>query len=128
MSRDGWSQVPLGEVITKVDDRVPVLADQEYPNFGIYSFGRGLFAKPKIRGTNSSAVTLFRASSGQFVYSRLFAFEGAYGVVPAQFHGCLVSNEFPLFNCDPSRILPSYLGWLFRCRETWTDVARLTSG
>jgi type I restriction enzyme S subunit len=128
MTTNGWPQVPLGEVITKADDRVPVHADQEYPNFGIYSFGRGLFAKPRICGTSSSAVTLFRARSDQFVYSRLFAFEGAYGVVTRQFHGCFVSNEFPLFDCDPRRLLPDFLGWIFRYREIWADVARLTNG
>jgi type I restriction enzyme, S subunit len=128
MNTNGWPQVSLGEVITRADNRVSVIATQEYPNFGIYSFGRGLFPKPPINGTSSSAVTLFRARSHQFVYSRLFAFEGAYGVVTSQFDGCFVSNEFPLFDCDPRQILPGFLGWLFRYPEVWADLARLTNG
>jgi type I restriction enzyme S subunit len=125
---NGWRLVPLGEVMTKSDDRVPVMADGEYPNFGIFSFGRGLFQKQPIRGAASSATTLYRAKANQFVYSRLFAFEGAYGLVPPEFDGCFVSNEFPLFNCDTDRVLPGYVGWFFRNPSTWPTVAQLTTG
>jgi len=128
MSANGWPMVPLGEVITKSDDRVPVEADRQYPNFGIYSFGRGVFAKPPIDGTSSSATTLYKAKAHQFVYSRLFAFEGAYGVVPPAFDGYFVSNEFPLFRSDESKVIADYLGWFFRNPAVWPDIARLTTG
>jgi type I restriction enzyme S subunit len=58
-----------------------VREDETYPNFGIYSFGRGLFRKSPIKGISTSAPTLFRVHAGDFIYSRLFAFEGAYGIV-----------------------------------------------
>lgn len=128
MNNGGWPLVQLGEVIKLSADRVPVSVDQEYPNFGIYSFGRGLFVKPPIQGAASSAAVLFRAKANQFVYSRLFAFEGAYGTVPEELNGYFVSNEFPLFDCDTMRLLPSYLGWYFRNPRVWPDVARLTTG
>lgn len=128
MNTNGWPRVPLSEALTKSEDRVSVSVEGEYPNFGIYGFGRGLFAKPPIRGSMSSAVTLYRATFDQFVYSRLFAFEGAYGMVPSHFDGYLVSNEFPLFTCNTSRILPGYLGWYFRNPAVWPEVARLTTG
>ena len=45
----GWPRVPLGEVLRQVVGAShPVHADRDYPNFGIYSFGRGLFPKPPI--------------------------------------------------------------------------------
>ena len=128
MSNKNWPLLPLGEVLTKSNARVSVSVDGEYPNFGIYSFGRGLFAKPPILGSSSSATTLFRAKANQFVYSRLFAFEGAYGIVPPELDGHLVSNEFPLFDCNPQRIDPGYLGWFFRNPAVWPKVAELTTG
>ena len=128
MSDNGWALVPLGELVTQSGERVSVSADSEYPNFGIYSFGRGLFVKTPIKGSTSSATALFRARRNQFVYSRLFAFEGAYGLVTDELDGYLVSNEFPLFTCENTRLLPGYLGWFFRNPFVWSDVARLTTG
>jgi type I restriction enzyme S subunit len=77
--RAGWRRKRLGDVIRFVDDSHKVQPDRSYPNLGIYSFGRGLFHKPPINGAATSATALRRVQSGQFIYSRLFAFEGAYG-------------------------------------------------
>lgn len=118
-----WAVVRLGEVLTQTTDSVPVDPSQKYPNFGIYSFGRGLFGKAPIDGQNTSATTLYRVRSGQIVYSRLFAFEGAYGVVPPEFDGWYISNEYPTFNCDSARLSPEFLGLFLRRRHVWREIA-----
>lgn len=123
-----WPKVRLGEVLSQVSDPCAVKPDQQYPNFGIFSFGRGLFAKPPISGMESRATTLFRVRQGQFIYSRLFAFEGAYGLVTAEFDGHFVSNEYPVFDCDSNRILPKYLEAYFKRPAVWEEVARLSTG
>ena len=79
--RSGWQRVALGSVMTPVADRITVAPDGSYPNVGIYSYGRGLFAKPDIEGATTSAKILNRVRAGQFIYSRLFAFEGAYSYI-----------------------------------------------
>ena len=111
--------VTLREVMTLDLDPHPVEAERAYPNIGIYSFGRGTFVKPPIEASSTSASTLYRIRAGQIIYSRLFAFEGAYSSVPAEQDGMFVSNEFPTFTVDASRSDPEYIGWLFRWRETW---------
>lgn len=120
--------VPLGELLRQVEDVVSVRADQQYPNFGIYSFGRGVFPKPPISGSTSSANTLYRARAGQFVYSRLFAFEGAYGLVPDELDGTFVSNEFPLLEPVSPRLRIGYLAWYFRLARIWAEVATKATG
>lgn len=124
----GWVRVPLGEVMTRVQDAVVVDPSASYPNLGIYSFGRGLFAKPPIEGANTSAKTLFRVRSDQFIYSRLFAFEGAYGIVPEHLDGFFVSNEFPTFDADPQRMDARWLASYLRSPDRWTELAATSTG
>ena len=126
--RRGWARTRLEEVMARASDAVKVEPHGSYPNLGIYSFGRGLFAKPPIDGANTSAKTLFRVRSGQFIYSRLFAFEGAYGFVPEAFDGSFVSNEFPSFNTDQSRMDARWLASALGTRERWTDLAATSTG
>lgn len=128
MSVRSWPTRPLGELLRHVQDPVSVQPNQRYPNFGIYSFGRGVFEKPPIDGSTSSAKALYRARAGQFVYSRLFAFEGAYGVVPDELDGCFVSNEFPLFEAQSDELRLPYLEWYFRLPATWTAVSAKATG
>jgi type I restriction enzyme S subunit len=97
--------------------------ETEYPNLGLFSFARGAFEKPPIDGAKTSARTLYRVRAGQFIYSRLFAFEGAYAVVPSQMDGYFVSNEYPTFEHNGDRVLPTYLRWLFSVPAVWRDVA-----
>lgn len=120
---EGWKNVSLGEVLQLVDDSQSVRADLSYPNLGIYSFGRGLFLKPPIDGALTSAKTLRRVREGQFIYSRLFAFEGAYGMVTKDYDGFFVSNEYPTFNCDPLRIRPEFVSAYFKSPKVWKEVA-----
>ncbi|QYU70690.1 restriction endonuclease subunit S [Leptolyngbya sp. 15MV] len=95
---------------------------------GIYSFARGCFGKPPIDGNLTSAPTLYRVRSGQFIYSRLFAFEGAYAVVPDELDGAFVSNEFPCFDVQRDRVLPRYLRWMFLLPKVWAALAEGSKG
>ncbi len=123
-----WRQVFLGEVIREVRDAHEVIPDQRYPNCGIYSFGRGLFSKPDIDGISTSAKILNRISQGQFIYSRLFAFEGAYGMVSGEYDGCYVSNEYPTFECDNTKIRAEFLWAYFRSPQIWSMMAAESKG
>lgn len=117
-----WPRVALGEVMLFAREPHPVELGNSYPNLGIYSFGRGVFAKPPIDPATTSASTLYRVRAGQVIYSRLFAFEGAYTTVPDAFDGAFVSNEFPTFSVLAEHARSDYLGWLFRWPETWRTL------
>jgi len=124
----GWQRVRLGDVMKYVDDSYPVQSDLSFPNVGIYSFGRGLFRKPPIDGALTSATTLRRVRKGQFIYSRLFAFEGAYGLVSDEFDCYFVSNEYPTFDCDPNRVRVEFIAAYFKSPFAWKEIAAGSKG
>jgi hypothetical protein len=123
-----WRLTRLDEVLTPRRDAVVVSAAESYPNVGIYSFGRGLFRKADIEGAATSARSLNRISSGQFIYSRLFAFEGAYASVTPDFDGSFVSNEFPTFDPDPTRLDARWLASYLRSPHHWTALRASSKG
>jgi type I restriction enzyme S subunit len=119
----GWIRTTLSDVVTLVQDLHKVQTDTTYPNIGIFSYARGLFRKPHIAGLQTSATYLNRVHAGQFIYSRLFAFEGAYGMVYDEFDNYFVSNEYPTFNCNTEKVLPEFLYAYFKSPTVWKDVA-----
>jgi type I restriction enzyme M protein len=118
-----WRLMPLSSCMHLVDDEHRVDPSKSYPNLGIYSFGRGLFRKLPIDGTTTSAKTLHRVRAGQFIYSRLFAFEGSYGLVTPEFDGFFVSDEYPTFECDPEIVRARFVAAYFRSENVWKRVA-----
>lgn len=123
-----WTTVELGQVLRLNRAAVTVDRGREYSNLGIYSFGRGVFPKPPISGDTTSAPTLYRVQAGQFIYSKLFAFEGAFAVVPPEFDGSFVSNEYPTFDVDETQALPDFLGAAICRARVWNDLRSQTVG
>lgn len=127
-SAQGWQHVPVSEVLQLDLHPEKVHPLGSYPNLGIYSFGRGLFHKPDIAGQKTSASRLFRVRAGQFIYSRLFAFEGAFALVPEEFDGSFVSNEFPTFSIEQNLAVPEFLLAYFRSPALWERLSELATG
>jgi type I restriction enzyme S subunit len=124
----GLIKMKIGDFLRQSLDAHPVMPGEKYPNVGIYSFGRGVFEKLAIDGSASSAKALYRIRSGQFIYSRLFAFEGAYSIVPDFADGYFVSNEFPVFDIDEKKASAKFLRHFFGHRPVWEALRQLASG
>lgn len=106
-------EIILREHTKKVDRYEPVLPDAEYRLLGMRSKIGGPFIRETKAGSEISAQKLNRVQKGDFIYSRLFAWQGSFGLVPEEMDGCHVSNEFPLFKVDTSCIVPEYLVFWF---------------
>lgn len=124
----GWSKIQLHQVLSPAAEAHPVSIDAVFPNIGIYSFARGPFVKPSIDGSSTSAKTLYRVRKGQFIYSRLFAFEGAYTIVPAEMDGHFVSGEFPSFDIAADAATPEFLAAYFMESRVWAELASESVG
>ena len=124
----GWRQVALEEILTPAAEPCTVDPECTYPNLGVYSFARGAFAKPPIEGASTSAKTLYRVRKDQFIYSRLFAFEGAYTVVPEELDGRYVSGEFPSFDIDNRHATPGFLAAYFMNSQVWSELSSKSIG
>jgi type I restriction enzyme S subunit len=124
----GWKPTILGDVLTQVSNPVNVELGTMYPHFGIYSFAKGLFAKPPLDGSVIKAKKLYQVKAGQFIYGRLNAYEGAFGVISDELDGAHVSNEFPIFECDTQHVLPEFLLAYFSTPVVWEDLKRKVTG
>lgn len=124
----GWRHVQLGEVMRLDLDPVKVDPSDEYPNLGIYSYAKGAFGKPSLAGISLAASTLFRVRTGQFIYLKLNAYEGAYASVPADLDGYFVTNEFPTFTCDPTKCRSEWLVAHFKLPSVWRSMSHSSKG
>jgi type I restriction enzyme S subunit len=102
--------------------------DGKYRLLGVRLEGNGAFHRETVSGSETSASRLSRVERGDFIYSRLFAWRGAFGVIGEDLENCYVSNEFPLFRVDESKIDASYLNRWFQLPATWRRVEEDCAG
>jgi type I restriction enzyme S subunit len=107
---------------------VTVSADKNYQFAGVYCFGRGVFKANLKSGMDFAYPRLTRLRTGEFVYPKLMAWEGAFGVVPHECDGCVVSTEFPVFEVNEERVFPEVLDTYFRTPSVWPEVAGESTG
>lgn len=124
----GWKETVLGELLTLNVDPIHVLPGSLYPTFGIYSFAKGIFSKAPLSGDEVKAKTLYRVHNGQFIYARLNAFEGAFGIITERYDQHFVSNEYPTFDCKKERILPEFITAHFSSSHIWQHFLSKSRG
>jgi type I restriction enzyme S subunit len=62
------------------------------------------------------------------ILSRIDARNGALGVVPPELDGAIVTNDFPVFRVDDTRLIPPYLGWMCRTESFVEECKRASEG
>ncbi|EIV93877.1 restriction endonuclease subunit S [Frankia sp. QA3] len=125
---DEWPRVRLGDVTRQIQDQVSVEVDRSYSLLGVKWYTEGPFLRETVTHETSKATRFYRVSAGQFIYNRLFAWKGSFGLVGDDLDGSYVSNEFPLFECDRKRLLPEFLLLHFRQPGVWNYIERVSTG
>lgn len=110
---NNWPIYKVHNLVTQFDGKEEVQPDSEYDMVGIRLYGQGLFYRETVKGNEISAKYLYPLQDNAFIYTRLFAWRGTFGIVTTEFLGHYVSNEFPQFLADTSKVLPEYLFFLF---------------
>lgn len=123
-----WPKVSLGELVSQINRTEAVNPENEYQLLGVRLEGNGPFLREIVTGTETSAARLNRVETGDFIYSRLFAWRGAFGVISSKLEGCYVSNEFPIFNVDESKLSVDFLNRWFQLPSVWRRVEEDCSG
>ena len=108
-----WPKLPISEVARPIRRKVTVDPEKSYRLLGMRSQIGGPFLREKKFGAEISASSLNQVRVGDFIYSRLFAWQGSFGVVPQQLDRAFVSGEFPLFEFDSARVDVRFLVFWF---------------
>lgn len=122
------SDVRLGDLLAQIHRSEKVDPNCSYRLLGVRLEGNGPFIRETVSGTETSASRLNRVQAGDFVYSRLFAWRGAFGVIPDTMDGCYVSNEFPIFRADADRLDVRFLARWFQFPGVWRAVEENCTG
>ncbi len=123
-----WKQTRIGEVVQQVDNSISLNPSETYTLLGMSLEGRGLFVREQKQGSEIGSKTLNKIQSGQFIYSRLFAWKGAFDFVRDEFDGYYVSDEYPTFKIDETKADVKFLHYYFNQAKTWKAVEQYCIG
>ena len=123
-----WQLLSVREFATQLDDKERVEPEAEYRMAGIKWYGEGVFYRETVLGKEQSANNLYPLKPGAIIYNRLFAWKESFAVVPNEFQGFYVSNEFPQFEIDEIIALPDYVYLVFNTKRVIKAVNAASVG
>lgn len=104
-----WPLAILGTILTQhIPAQVKPAANERVAFAGVRWYGAGLFIREQRLGSDIKG-KCYALKPGTLIYNRLFAWKQSFAVVPDEFEGVLVSNEFPQFDVDSALATPAYL-------------------
>lgn len=119
----------IGSFLVKSRDIIEVQDDVEYKqvtlkinNGGVVPRNNGATLKGSKIGTKRQHII----HAGQFIMSKIDARNGAYGIVPSELEGAIVTNDFPVFDVDIEKVIPQFLV-LVSTTDKFVEFARKCS-
>jgi type I restriction enzyme S subunit len=128
MSNNGWPLVPFGELM-RPNKRPYQLGPTEDANLvGMRLYGLGPFHREFKAASKIQKKSHFVIRENDVIYNKLFAWKGTFGIVPPELDGMFVSDKFPTYELDTSRVDRDYLRWYFRCPPLWEQAREMSTG
>jgi type I restriction enzyme M protein len=136
---DGWVRLPIARVMQRRMQQIDFTSDSDrlYSVMTISQTGEIRHREPG-KGRNppewrgayfeESPGTWYAARAGDVVFSSIDLWKGCISIVPSDFDGALVTNEFPIYEIVDSRLSPDFLQCLLRSRYYQRAFRAITTG
>jgi len=123
-----WPTVRLGEVMRRLERFEPRDELTEYPFAGTYSYARGIFVGERKFGSSFALPKVQRIRAGDFIYCKIMAWEGAFGIAPKDADNCVMSGAFVVYEPNLQRIDRLFLDYFFKVPVHWQKIGSQSSG
>jgi type I restriction enzyme S subunit len=123
-----WPTIRIADVLRRADRFESKDELTEYQFAGTYSYAKGIFVGDRKLGSTFGLPKIQRVRTNDFVYCKIMAWEGAFGIVPPEADNCVLSGAFVAYEIDSSTIEPKFLEYLFKVPSHWKQIGSQSTG
>ena len=122
-----WPDVKLGDMLRRSQETAEIEPESEYREVTVRLWGK-VWSKGLGFRFGDLGLWFGARAPAAHILQRLHARNGAIGIVPPALDGAAVTNDFPVFDADTSRIEPTFLGWLTKTPDFVELCKRASEG
>lgn len=94
----------IGDLLTRHKTPVTIQDDVIYKQVTIRTHYKGVVLRGTKIGSEIGTKNQWRVSAGQFILSRIDARNGAFGIIPKELEGAIVTNDFLAFDLNEDEV------------------------
>lgn len=128
--RSKYAMVPLHTLLSQSGQRITIDGKKVYQQLNLKYYGGGVVARSKAP-TNGKDIKTRRQTQvekGQFMFSKIDARYGAFGIVPETLDGAVVTAEFPVFSVNREKVIPEFLLMVMTSEEMISYIKNMSQG
>jgi len=122
-----YSLVKLGDILKRNKTQIEIQDNKEYKRVTIRLYNGGIFLRDKKLGKEIGTKKQFVIKKGQFLLSKIDARNGAFGIVPNELDGAIITADFLAFDFD-KKIYPSFLNFVVSTKDFYRLVEVQSKG
>jgi type I restriction enzyme S subunit len=123
-----WPTVTFGEILRPNKRPYNLGPTEDADLVGMRLYGEGPFHRERKPALQIKKKSHFVIRANDVIYNKLFAWKGTFGVVPPELDGMFVSDKFPTYEADHSRLDIAFLRWYFRYPPLWDQAKDYSKG
>ena len=116
----------LGDVLSRNKVQIEIEDTTKYKQVTIRMWNKGVCLRDEVYGGDIKSFKRFLVKEGQFIISKIDARHGAFGMIPNELEGAVITADFLSYNIDSSKIIPEYFHWFFS-QKKFTDLCSKAS-
>jgi type I restriction enzyme, S subunit len=124
--KHSWREYKIGDFLERQYDGVFIDDLLKYKRITIRTRGQGIELRDEISGAEIGTKNQFRAKTDQFLLSKIDAMNGAFGIVPKECNGGIITGNFWTYNINEELIRKEYLQ-LLCIKQTFTEFSLAAS-
>ena len=116
----------IGKAITRRKEQMVVEDDKRYKRITIKTNCGGVFVRDEVLGKDIKTKSQYYVKAGQLAVSKIDARNGAFGIVPPEADGAIITGNFWVYDVNPNIANIEYLILLLSSNvfvQAWQDCS-----
>jgi type I restriction enzyme S subunit len=120
--------VKIGSFLRRNKININIENNVTYKRVTVKINNNGVYLRDTEKGINIGTKKQFLAQKGNYIISKIDARNGAFGIIPEELNNAIVTNDFPLFYVDETRININFLLLITTTKEFVKFAQSCSSG
>lgn len=104
-----YPSVLLKDILSVYSEKIDIQDDKSYTRLTVKLFNKGIQKRDTLLGESIGTKKQTEVHAGQFIVSKIDGKSGAFGFVPDDLGGSIVTQDFMVFDLAKEQVYPPYL-------------------
>jgi len=126
-----WKIVKLAIIFSEVNKKSRVVNINDYEPYKLITvklYSKGVVLREIKLGKDIKTKVMFKVKAGDFIFSKIDARNGAYGFVPPELDGAVISADFPILELNRTKAVDGYVQYYMSQPMIWETIKNYAIG